>query len=151
MHPLPVDDAGEFLALVRVHGVPHLAAGSCRVQGLGFRVYGLGFRVVENMHWNRDRSVTHLECECFLQTPGSGPSSQRRSSACSQQSPCLADPRAGGVHDGHALLRQQLHLVHTGARGLHSFTSQLNLSAFYGIGGERRGCLARVKGVSEGV
>jgi len=31
-------------------------------------------------------------------------------------------------------------------RGLHSFTSQLNLSAFYGIGGACRGCVARVKG-----
>jgi len=32
-------------------------------------------------------------------------------------------------------------------RGLHSFTSQLNLSAFNGIGCARRGCVARVKGV----
>jgi hypothetical protein len=32
------------------------------------------------------------------------------------------------------------------ARGLHSFTSQLNLSAFYGIRGARRGCVARIKG-----
>jgi len=32
-------------------------------------------------------------------------------------------------------------------RVLHSFTSQLNSSAFYGIGGARRGCVARVKGV----
>jgi len=32
-------------------------------------------------------------------------------------------------------------------RGLHSFTSQLNLSAFYGIGGARRGCVARVRGM----
>jgi hypothetical protein len=31
--------------------------------------------------------------------------------------------------------------------GLHSFTSQLKLSAFYGIGGARRGCVAHVKGV----
>jgi hypothetical protein len=36
-------------------------------------------------------------------------------------------------------------------RGLHSFTSQLNLSAFYGIGGARMGCVARVKGVLGGV
>jgi len=36
-------------------------------------------------------------------------------------------------------------------RGLHSFTSQLNLSAFYGIGGERRACVARVQGVLGGV
>jgi len=35
-------------------------------------------------------------------------------------------------------------------RGLHSFTSQLNLSAFNGIGGARRGCVARVKGVLGG-
>jgi hypothetical protein len=32
--------------------------------------------------------------------------------------------------------------------GLHSFTSQLNFSAFYGIGGARRGCVARVRGCS---
>ena len=32
-------------------------------------------------------------------------------------------------------------------RGLHSSTFQLNLSAFYGIGGARRGCVARFKGV----
>jgi hypothetical protein len=30
---------------------------------------------------------------------------------------------------------------------LHSFASQLNLSAFYGLGGTRRDCVARVKGV----
>jgi hypothetical protein len=36
-------------------------------------------------------------------------------------------------------------------RGLHSFTSQLNLSAFYGIGGARWGCVARVIGVLGGV
>ena len=32
-------------------------------------------------------------------------------------------------------------------RGLHSFTSHLNLSAFYGIRGARRGFVARIKGV----
>ena len=31
-------------------------------------------------------------------------------------------------------------------RGLYSFTSQLNLSALYGIGGARRGCAAGVRG-----
>ena len=31
--------------------------------------------------------------------------------------------------------------------GLHSSTFQLNLSSLYGIGGARRGCVARVKGV----
>jgi len=36
-------------------------------------------------------------------------------------------------------------------RGLHSSTFQLNLSALYGIGGARRGCVARVKGVFGGV
>jgi len=35
-------------------------------------------------------------------------------------------------------------------RGLHWFTSSLNLSAFYGIGGARRGCVTRVKGVLRG-
>ena len=38
-----------------------------------------------------------------------------------------------------------------GGRGLHSFTSQLNMSAVYGIGGARRGCVAHVKGVLGGV
>jgi hypothetical protein len=36
-------------------------------------------------------------------------------------------------------------------RGLHSFTSQLNLSAVFGIGGARRDCVTRVKGVLGGV
>jgi len=35
----------------------------------------------------------------------------------------------------------------TPGRGLHSSTFQLNLSAVCGIGGARRGCVARVKGV----
>jgi hypothetical protein len=36
-------------------------------------------------------------------------------------------------------------------RGLPSSPFQLNLSALYGIGGARRGCVARVKGVLWGV
>jgi len=44
--------------------------------------------------------------------------------------------RGGGAHGGGAA-----------QRGLHSFTSQLNLSVFYGMGGARRGCVARIKGV----
>jgi len=36
-------------------------------------------------------------------------------------------------------------------RGLLSFTSQLNLSTLYVIGGARRGHVARVKGVLGGV
>jgi len=42
-------------------------------------------------------------------------------------------------------------LVRALGRGLHSFTSQLNLGAFCGIGGAHRGCVARVKGVLGGV
>ena len=38
-----------------------------------------------------------------------------------------------------------------GARGLHSSTFQLNLSALFEIGGARKGCVARVKGVLGGV
>jgi hypothetical protein len=38
-----------------------------------------------------------------------------------------------------------------GGRGLHSSTFQLNLSALYGIGDARRGCVAHVKGVLRGV
>jgi hypothetical protein len=41
--------------------------------------------------------------------------------------------------------------VRIDGRGLHSFTFQLNLSAFYAIGGARRGCVTRVKGVLGGV
>ena len=36
-------------------------------------------------------------------------------------------------------------------RGLHSSTFQLNLSAFHGIGGAHRGCVARVQGVFGGL
>ena len=35
-------------------------------------------------------------------------------------------------------------------RALHSSTFQLNVSALYGIGGARRGCVARVKGIFRG-
>jgi hypothetical protein len=41
------------------------------------------------------------------------------------------------------------HVFH--GRGLHWFTSQLNLSALYGIGGVRKGCVARFDGVLWGV
>jgi len=43
-----------------------------------------------------------------------------------------------------------LHRAHCLApftRGLHSSTFQLNLSALHGVGGARRGCVARVRGV----
>ena len=36
-------------------------------------------------------------------------------------------------------------------RGLHSFTSQLNLSAFYGTGDARKGSVAHNKGVLWGI
>ena len=36
-------------------------------------------------------------------------------------------------------------------KGLHSSTFQLNVSSLYGIGGARRGCVARVMGVLGGV
>jgi hypothetical protein len=38
-----------------------------------------------------------------------------------------------------------------GRQGLTSFTSQLNFSVFYEIGGARKGYVARVKGVFGGV
>jgi len=41
--------------------------------------------------------------------------------------------------------------VATTGRGLHSPTFQLNLSALYGIGGARRGCVAHAQGVLRGV
>ena len=46
------------------------------------------------------------------------------------------------ARDGEACEAQQPR-----ARGLHSSTSQLNLSALYGIGGARRGCVGRAKGM----
>jgi len=38
-------------------------------------------------------------------------------------------------------------LEEAAGRGSHSSTFQLKLSALYGIGGARRGCVARVEGV----
>ena len=55
------------------------------------------------------------------------------------------------------MLKLREHLQHPAllpplrGRGLHSSTSQLNLSALYGTGGARRGCVARVGGVLGGV
>ena len=48
------------------------------------------------------------------------------------------------------LIAAQIGHLHV-SRGLHLFTSQLNLSAFYGIGGARKDCAARVKGALGGV
>jgi len=42
-------------------------------------------------------------------------------------------------------------VTHADGRGLHSSTFQLNMSALYGIGGARRGCVAHVEGVLGGV
>jgi len=65
-----------------------------------------------------------------------------------------------GAHDNRRPVSQETlysraetisaHLSNLG-RGLHSLTSQLNLSAFYGMGAARRGCVAHVKGVLGGV
>jgi len=52
-------------------------------------------------------------------------------------SPCTEDERDA------ACSRQDL----VAGRGLHSSTFQLNLSGLCGIGGARRGCVARMKGV----
>ena len=57
--------------------------------------------------------------------------------------------RRSGV-GGSVEANGEVPVVHVGGRGLHSSTSQLNLSALYGIGGARRGCVARVKGVLGG-
>ena len=57
-------------------------------------------------------------------------------------SPCPADPIA--------FIADYLRRVLSG-RGLHSFTFQLNLSALNGIGGARRGFVARGKGVLAGL
>jgi len=42
--------------------------------------------------------------------------------------------------------RNAVHVANPAARGLHSFTFQLNVSAFCGIGGVLRGCLGGVSG-----
>ena len=59
---------------------------------------------------------------------------------------------AGGNFDIASMYLAQQQLMHGSAagRGLHSFTIQLNLSALHGIGGVRRGCVARVQGVLGG-
>ena len=49
------------------------------------------------------------------------------------------------------LLRLGIVLDRDGGRGSHSFKFQLNLSAFYGTGGARRGCVADIKRVLRGV
>ena len=51
-----------------------------------------------------------------------------------------------GGHLIHVVVR-----VHRRHRGLHSFTFRLNLSALYGIGGARGGCVAHIKGGVGGV
>jgi len=53
-------------------------------------------------------------------------------------------------HRGQVRVLRQL-LSRLRGRGLHSSNSRLNLSALYGIGDARRGCVARVKGVLRGV
>ena len=55
----------------------------------------------------------------------------------------------GAARAGLRRLRRRRARFH--GRGLHSSTLQLILSASYGIGGARRGCVARVKGVLRGV
>jgi len=62
-------------------------------------------------------------------------------------SPCLGGPHLHVVPLLHVLKLVQ----HPTFRGLHSSTFQLNLSALYGIGVARRGCVAHVKGGSGGV
>jgi hypothetical protein len=49
-----------------------------------------------------------------------------------------------------AVLRNMVKEKGVASRGLHSFTSQLNLSALYGIEGARRGYVARVEGTLGG-
>jgi hypothetical protein len=51
------------------------------------------------------------------------------------------------AEDGHSRLKRVVLI----GRGLHSFTSQLKLSAFLRDRGARNGCVASVKGVLEGV
>jgi len=55
--------------------------------------------------------------------------------------------RAGDTSGGFFRRTWMESVVAPPARGLHSSTFWLNLSALYGIGGARRGCVAHVKGV----
>jgi len=60
----------------------------------------------------------------------------------------------GGPHAGYLATSPEYKRIMPGriiGRGLPSPTFQLNLSALYGIGGGRRGCVAHIKGVSGGV
>jgi hypothetical protein len=55
-------------------------------------------------------------------------------------------PQTGGLDEGDCVPMQDPEMdVH--GRSLHSFTSQLNFSVFYGIGVARRDCVAHIKGV----
>jgi len=67
---------------------------------------------------------------------GTRPPPAPRVSLSSTNSWLLNDAMAAAVAAGVA-----------SGRGLHSSTFRFNLSAFYGIGGARRGCVARLKGV----
>ena len=60
-------------------------------------------------------------------------------------------PRAAARDDDAPMAKAFAEEYLARGRGLHSSTSQLNLSALYGIGGARRGSVARVKGVFGGV
>ena len=74
------------------------------------------------------------------------------------RTPC-ASSRAtsgqAGEEDAARTCRQSMQLkrlaLQPPARGIHSVVSQLNLSDIYGIGGARRGSVARVKGGLGGV
>jgi hypothetical protein len=77
--------------------------------------------------------------EAATQQPGEG--RPHPSPAASE----LADPIAG------IATRLGLSKTEVAGRGLHSSTFQLNLGALYGIRGSRRGCVARVEGVSGGM
>jgi hypothetical protein len=71
--------------------------------------------------------------------------------ASQEQIPGYQASSASLTHDKHNVDRAMKEQERVMGRGLHSCTVQLNLSALYGIGGARRDCVVRVKGVVGGV
>ena len=94
------------------------------------------------------RYILHLSGVACVCNPGRP--------ACLRHSAELCDcPNSNRVMFYRKSIAQLERLVSTTeracGRGLHSFTSQLNLSAFCALGGAPRGCVARDKGLLGGV
>ena len=105
--------------------------GSCAVEGCGKPLRARG------------KCAEHCKAVCAVEACGKGVCSEGKGMCWEHRPPCEVP--------GCTELVRLLGKCYEHGRGLHSSTSQLNLSASYGIGGARRGCVARVTGVLGGV